>query len=480
MKTSDFEYQLPTVERVSQFMEEKETEQTGPTSVNLNVLLESKEFKETDAELPIILGTTDDGKPYIADLATIHHLLMGGKPGSGNSICLKCIIASLLYKKLPDELKFVLFDPKMVEFPHFDSIKNQYLAKLPGEDPIVLDMDKAMSILNSLLDEMNNRLRILRDARARNAIEYNSLLKSGKLNSEASQTSMPYIVVIVEELAELKWTNSSEVYKALSRLALKGGITGIHLILATNFPTTYIVSEDMKASIHGRIAFRVNSSFESRVIIDSPGAQDLVNPGEMIFINLPEKKHLQFSYISTEEVKALCDYIASQPFTGTKPYLLPTPTESVKETHKNRVEDSVTTVFIACLDGTDEALYHAYRASIRILADFSMEFGEEGEPGYLDFKWEFIDRYRVLTVKTDGAGIMYDFSKIPGISKYLYVKYDENAGIYVSNDVEGKILNRKKLFGIPKAEYEVDGASVSETSGTIGWSPENPESLKLQ
>lgn len=154
--------------------------------------------------------------------------------------------------------------------------------------------------------------------------------------------------------------------------------------------------------------------------------------------------------------------------------------ESVKETNKNILEEPVTTVFIACLDGTDDALHHAYRSSIRMLADFSMEFGDEGEPGYLDFKWEYIDKYRVLTVRTDGAGFNHDFSRIPGISECLWVMYDENAGLNCSNDTKGEILNRKELFGIPEAEYEVDGDSVSEVSGTIGWSPENPEALELQ
>ena len=151
--------------------------------------------------------------------------------------------------------------------------------------------------------------------------------------------------------------------------------------------------------------------------------------------------------------------------------------ESVKETNKNILEEPVTTVFIVCLDGTDEALHHAYRSSIRMLADFSLEFGDEGEPGYLDFKWEFIDKYRVLSVRTDGAGFNHDFSRIPGISECLWVMYDDNSGLYCSNDTKGSILNRKELFGIPEADYEVDGDMVSKTSGTIGWSPENPESL---
>ena len=153
--------------------------------------------------------------------------------------------------------------------------------------------------------------------------------------------------------------------------------------------------------------------------------------------------------------------------------------ESVKETNNHGMEDFVTTVFIVCLDGTDDALHHAYRSSIRMLADNSLEFGDEGEPGYLDFKWEFIDKYRVLTVKTNGAGIMHDFSEIPGISECLWVIYDDCSGWYASNDINGKILNRKKLFGIPEADYEVDGDSVSEVSGTIGWSLENPDVLEV-
>ena len=147
--------------------------------------------------------------------------------------------------------------------------------------------------------------------------------------------------------------------------------------------------------------------------------------------------------------------------------------ESLEEANKKLLGEHVTTVFIVCLDGTDEALHHAYRSSIRMLADFSLEFGDDGDPGYLDFKWEFIDKYRVLTVKTDGAGIMHDFSEIPGITECIWVAYDDGSGWYESNDSEGKILSRKELFGIPEQDYEVNREAVSEDSGTIGWSPEN-------
>lgn len=145
--------------------------------------------------------------------------------------------------------------------------------------------------------------------------------------------------------------------------------------------------------------------------------------------------------------------------------------------NNNILEDPVTTVFIVCLDGTEEALHHAYRSSIRMLADFSLDFGDEGEPGYLDFKWDFIDKYRVLSVRTDGAGFNHDFSQIPGISECIWVMYDENSDSYFSNDAKGSILNRKELFGIPEADYEVDGNAVSEVSGIIGWSLENPDIL---
>ena len=153
--------------------------------------------------------------------------------------------------------------------------------------------------------------------------------------------------------------------------------------------------------------------------------------------------------------------------------------ESADEANKKLLGEHVTTVFIVCLDGTDEALHHAYRSSIRMLAENSLEFGDEGEPQYLDFNWSFIDKFRVLTVKTNGAGIMHDFSRIPGITECLWIIYDDCSGWYESNDSEGKILSRKELFGIPKADYEVDGDAVSEVSGTIGWSPENPDILEI-
>lgn len=330
MKASDSQYQLPTVKKVSEIKERNETKQIGPTSVKLNAFLESNEFKESDAALPIVFGMTDDGKPYITDLATLPHLLIGGKTGYGKFICLNALITSLLYKKLPDELKFVLFDPTEVAFRHFNSLGNQYLAKLPGADPIVSDKDKVMPVLNSLLVEMNNRLCILRDAKVRNVNVYNTLLKSGKLKSEASQKPFPYLVVIVEELAGLMMENGSGVNKALSTLAKNGNTVGIHLILATNYPSVHTVTETIKEHIPGRIAFRVDTEYDSRVLIDRPGAQDLVKLGEMIFVNTQARKHLQLSFISREDVMALCDYVASQPFTGTEPYLLPTPMENIK------------------------------------------------------------------------------------------------------------------------------------------------------
>ena len=328
MKTSDSQFQFPTVERVSQLTDGNETKQINSTSVKLNAFLESNEFKESDAALPIVLGMTDDGKPYITDLATLPHLLIGGKTGYGKSICLNALITSLLHKKYPDELKFVLFDPKVVEFLHFNSIENQYLAKLPGADPIVSDKDKVMPVLNSLLVERNNRLCILRDAKVRNVNEYNTLLKSGKLKSEASQKPLPYLVVIVDELAVLMMENGSGTNKALSALAINGSTAGIHLILATNYPSVRTVTRTIKELIPGRIAFRVDTEYDSRVLIDRPGAQDLVKPGEMVFVNLPEKKHLQIGEISIVEERELCAYIAAQPFTGKEPYLLPTPIEN--------------------------------------------------------------------------------------------------------------------------------------------------------
>lgn len=325
---NDLEFQLPTVEGVSKFRNETENQLADPASLKLNALLESKEFKETDATLPIALGMTDDGQSYVTDLATLPHLLIGGKAGYGKSIFLNGLITSLLYKKRPDEIKFVFFDPKMVEFFHYESIENQYLAKVPGEEAIITDMAKVMPTLNSLLLEMNNRLRMLKDAKVRNFNEYNSLLKSGKLKTEEGQTPMPYLVVIVDELVDLMLSNGHDASRAFSLLARNGRIVGIHLVLASNDPSAYIVPGNMKSSIHGRIAFRVTNAPYSKDIINSTDAKDLTKPGEMIFENLPEKNHLQCGYISTEEVKALCDYIASQPFTGTEPYLLPIPTEN--------------------------------------------------------------------------------------------------------------------------------------------------------
>lgn len=234
--------------------------------------------------------------------------------------------------------------------------------------------------------------------------------------------------------------------------------------------------------------FEIDEDIES-FDLTSPVSEDIDEPllqysDALIFLDRPAFNNTE-KRDNTEIIEA---YVFNNPegFAGSeelsfdRKHIRLRELESAEDVNMKLLGEYVTTVFIVCLEGTDEALHRAYRASIRMLADFSLDYGDEGEPQYLDFNWTFIDKYRVLTVKTDGAGFSHDFSQIPGISECLWIMYDELSGSYSSNDAEGIILKRKALFGIPEADYEVDGDAVSEVSGTIGWSPENPEILETE
>lgn len=292
--------------------------------VSMRTVIQSKKFAESRYKLPIALGSTISNDVFIADLAKMPHLLVAGATGQGKSVGLNAIIASLLYRKRPDELKFVMIDPKMVEFSFYAKIENHYLAKLPDEeDAIVTDMSKAVATLSSLCVEMDNRYQLLK-GNSRNVEEYNENVRSGKLSEADGHRYLPYIVVIVDEFSDLIMTAGKEVEMPIARLAQKARAVGIHVIIATQRPSTNVITGIIKANFPARIAFKVTSGVDSKTILDTTGAQQLIGRGDMLVSNNSEMTRVQCAFIDTPEVEAICDYVSRQPYPQ-GPYILPEP-----------------------------------------------------------------------------------------------------------------------------------------------------------
>lgn len=306
-----------------------------PQTVSMRSILTSKKFQEKKEQmkLPMAIGCTISNDVFIADLCDMPHLLVAGATGMGKSVGLNAIIASLLYTKHPAELKFVMIDPKMVEFSLYAKIENHYLAKLPDEDEaIITDPMKVVTTLNSLCLEMDNRYTLLRNAGAcRNIKEYNTLYKNRKLNPNNGHRFLPYIVVVVDEFADLIMTAGKEVETPIARLAQKARAVGMHVILATQRPSTNVITGIIKANFPGRVAFRTFQMVDSRTILDRPGAEQLIGRGDMLFSNNGKIDRVQCAFIDTPEVEAICDAIASQPSYG-HAYELP---EFIPETDGN-------------------------------------------------------------------------------------------------------------------------------------------------
>ena len=297
-----------------------------PQTVWLRSILGSRKFQETKALLPLALGSTISNEVYIADLATLPHLLVAGATGKGKSVGLNVIIMSLLFKKSPEELKFVMFDPKMVEFNLYTAIQRQYLAKLPDEeDAIITDMKKVVPTLTSLCIEMDNRYALLKEAEVRKLEEYNKLIKSGHFKDDPKHKFLPYIIVVVDEFADLMMTAGKEVEFNIARLAQKARAVGIHVIIATQRPAANIITGNIKNNFTGRIAFQVGAGYDSKTILDTFGAEKLIGKGDMLILNNSELTRVQCAFIDTPEVKAICDYIGSQPAPIDSPYILPEP-----------------------------------------------------------------------------------------------------------------------------------------------------------
>lgn len=284
-----------------------------PQIVGIRSILSSKAYHESTAQLPIALGTTIDNEVYVTDLTKMPHLLVAGATGMGKSVGLNTIIASLVYKKHPAELKFVLVDPKMVEFSLYKSLERHFLAKLPDEDEaIITDPQKVVATLNSLCLEMDNRYRLLSEAGMRGIKEYNQKFISRRLNPEKGHRYLPYIVVIIDEFADLILTAGKEVETPISRIAAKARAVGIHMILATQRPSVNVITGVIKANFPGRMAFRVTQMNDSRTILDRPGAEQLVGRGDMLISRDGVIDRVQCAFIDTDEVEAICQSISDQ------------------------------------------------------------------------------------------------------------------------------------------------------------------------
>lgn len=286
-----------------------------PNIVSMESILNSKKFQETKMDLPLALGKTITNEVFMVDLAKIPHLLVAGATGQGKSVGLNAVITSLLYKKHPNELKLVLIDPKKVEFSIYSPIVNHFLAKVPEEsdEPIITDVTKVVRTLNSLCKLMDTRYDLLKAAGARNIKEYNDKFVNHQLNLTKGHEYMPYIVVIIDEFGDLIMTAGKEIELPIARIAQLARAVGIHMVIATQRPTTSIITGNIKANFPGRMAFKVSAMIDSRTILDRPGANQLIGRGDMLFLNGNEPVRVQCAFVDTPEVERINRFIADQP-----------------------------------------------------------------------------------------------------------------------------------------------------------------------
>ena len=285
----------------------------NPATVSMKAVLSSDKFQNSEMELPFALGKTISNETFVADLAKMPHLLMAGATGQGKSVGLNAILASLLYKKHPSQVKFVLVDPKKVELTLFNKIERHFLAKLPNTDEaIITDTKKVINTLNSLCIEMDQRYDLLQNAQCRNIVEYNKKFKDRKLNPNDGHQFLPYIVLVVDEFADLIMTAGKEVETPIARLAQLARAIGIHLIIATQRPSVNVITGVIKANFPARIAFRVTSKIDSRTILDGSGADQLIGRGDMLFTQGNELIRIQCAFVDTPEIELLTDFIGSQ------------------------------------------------------------------------------------------------------------------------------------------------------------------------
>lgn len=284
-----------------------------PKTVSMRSVIASSKFQKAEMELPLALGKTISNETFVVDLAKMPHMLMAGATGQGKSVGLNAILTSLLYKKHPAEVKFVLVDPKKVELTLFNKIERHYLAKLPGsEEAIITDTTRVIHTLNSLCVEMDQRYDLLKDAMVRNIKEYNTKFKARKLNPNNGHHFLPYIVLVVDEFADLIMTAGKEVETPIARLAQLARAIGIHLIIATQRPSVNVITGIIKANFPARVAFRVTSKIDSRTILDGSGADQLIGRGDMLYTQGADLVRLQCAFVDTPEVDRITEYIGSQ------------------------------------------------------------------------------------------------------------------------------------------------------------------------
>lgn len=290
-----------------------EVPNSKPSIVSMKSLIASEKFQHSDYELPVVLGKTISNETFVANLAKMPHLLMAGATGQGKSVGLNAILVSLLYKKHPSQIKFVLVDPKKVELTLFNKIERHYLAKLPDEEEaIITDTSKVVKTLNSLCVEMDDRYELLKNAQCRNIKEYNAKFVARKLNPENGHRYLPYIVLVVDEFADLIMTAGKEVETPIARLAQLARAIGIHLIIATQRPSVNIITGIIKANFPARIAFRVTAKIDSRTILDSGGADQLIGRGDMLYSTGSDLVRLQCGFVDTPEVEEITEFIGTQ------------------------------------------------------------------------------------------------------------------------------------------------------------------------
>lgn len=284
-----------------------------PQMVSMRSAIASKNFQEAEMQLPIAFGKTISNETLVVDLAKMPHLLMAGATGQGKSVGLNCILTSLLYKKHPAEVKFVLVDPKKVELTLFNKIERHYLAKLPdSEEAIITDNSKVINTLNSLCIEMDNRYEMLKNAYCRNIVEYNKKFKERKLNPNDGHKFLPYIVLVVDEFADLIMTAGKEVETPIARLAQLARAIGIHLIIATQRPSVNVITGMIKANFPARVAFRVMTGIDSKTILDTGGANQLIGRGDMLYTQGNELIRIQCAFVDTPEVEKITEFIGAQ------------------------------------------------------------------------------------------------------------------------------------------------------------------------
>jgi S-DNA-T family DNA segregation ATPase FtsK/SpoIIIE len=284
-----------------------------PEIVSMRSVVASKKFQESTAELPLAIGKTISNETYMVDLAKMPHILVAGATGQGKSVGVNVIITSLLYKKHPSQLKFVFIDPKKVELNLYSIIEKHYLAKLPDEEePVITDIQKVKNTLNSVNVEMDSRYDLLKKAHSRNLKEYNKKFVSRKLNPEKGHKFMPYIVVVIDEFADLIMTAGKEIELPIARIAQLARAVGIHMIIATQRPSVTIITGVIKANFPARIAFKVASMIDSRTILDQPGANQLIGKGDMLISANSEVTRVQCAFVDTPEVERICEFISEQ------------------------------------------------------------------------------------------------------------------------------------------------------------------------